>query len=103
MGIEVASLISKSHRTKALPTALGFNCCQVLPTLEKFAFQFFGNQFFVPPVYREKELLSMFLEYGTQGQLKFTVFFRRFRLLRFFKKHPKALLKFGDHFEKFFR
>jgi hypothetical protein len=30
--IEIASLISKSHRTNALPTALGFNCCQMLPT-----------------------------------------------------------------------
>jgi hypothetical protein len=29
--IEIASLIYKSHRTKALPTALGLNCCQVLP------------------------------------------------------------------------
>ena len=32
VGIEIASLIYKSHRTKALPTALGFNCCQLLPT-----------------------------------------------------------------------
>jgi hypothetical protein len=32
VGIEIASLISKSHRTKALPTALSFNCCQLLPT-----------------------------------------------------------------------
>jgi hypothetical protein len=32
VGIEFASLIYKSHRTKALPTALGFNCCQMLPT-----------------------------------------------------------------------
>jgi hypothetical protein len=31
-GIEIASLVYKSHRTKALPTALGFNCCQMLPT-----------------------------------------------------------------------
>jgi len=31
VGIEIASLFYKSHRTKALPTALGFNCCQALP------------------------------------------------------------------------
>jgi hypothetical protein len=56
------------------------------------------DQLFVPPIYGIEELLSEFVEHGTQGQLKFAMFFGGFRLLRFITKTHEAFLKIGDYF-----
>ncbi len=51
----------------------------------------------MPPKYREQQLLSDFVEHGTRSQLKFAVFLRRFRFLRFLKNARELFLEIRNN------